>query len=587
MTTYTDVFGSETLPPAEYGYKQLTITADTTLVWPYNSDGSTSVAKVMDVSCGSGNILTLPDATLVSTGEDFLVRNVGANTLSVNNAAGVLVGTVSASTAKYFYLTDNTTTGGVYGEIAFGTGTSAVDAASLIGYGIKAVGSSLNQSHPVVTLASSLTVDSTHRSKLLAFIGGDVTFTLTDVATLGDDFFFMVRNAGTGTLTIDPAGSELIDGQLTLTVQPSESLIVFCSGIAWYSVGYGRSITYQFSQLVKDVSAGGTITLTSSEASNKLLTFTGSPASNLNVVVPSVVAVYYVYCNISTPYSVTVKTSAGTGSAVAQTQRSIVMCDGTNVQSAMSVFSNTTISVADGSAALPALNFVSQTNTGLAKFGTQGLGVSVNGTFVAEFEASRALLRQPLDYIRNKLNPTAPLTSEGTLYYDSTLHALVFYNNVGAMTVGTGDVTSAQLALKSNIASPVFTGNPTAPTPTAGDNDTSIATTAFAMNMQSPAFVGTPTVPTATAGTSTTQAASTAFAMNMQSPAFVGTPTAPTATPGTNTTQLATTAFAVQLAFQAALPVQTGNSGKFITTDGSTASWDYPPTLPIFMLGVI
>lgn len=35
------------------------------------------------------------------------------------------------------------------------------------------------------------------------------------------------------------------------------------------------------------------------------------------------------------------------------------------------------------------------------------------------------------------------------------------------------------LALKADLASPIFTGNPTAPTPTAGDNDTSIATTAF------------------------------------------------------------------------------------------------------------
>lgn len=34
-------------------------------------------------------------------------------------------------------------------------------------------------------------------------------------------------------------------------------------------------------------------------------------------------------------------------------------------------------------------------------------------------------------------------------------------------------------ALKAPLASPAFTGNPTAPTPTAGDNDTSIATTAF------------------------------------------------------------------------------------------------------------
>lgn len=35
------------------------------------------------------------------------------------------------------------------------------------------------------------------------------------------------------------------------------------------------------------------------------------------------------------------------------------------------------------------------------------------------------------------------------------------------------------IVLKADLASPVFTGNPTSPTPTAGDNDTSIATTAF------------------------------------------------------------------------------------------------------------
>lgn len=42
-----------------------------------------------------------------------------------------------------------------------------------------------------------------------------------------------------------------------------------------------------------------------------------------------------------------------------------------------------------------------------------------------------------------------------------------------------GAATKQQVDLKAPLASPVFTGNPTAPTPTAGDNDTSIATTAF------------------------------------------------------------------------------------------------------------
>jgi hypothetical protein len=55
--------------------------------------------------------------------------------------------------------------------------------------------------------------------------------------------------------------------------------------------------------------------------------------------------------------------------------------------------------------------------------------------------------------------------------------------------------------------------------------------------------------------------------------ALTGTPTAPTAAPGSSTTQLATTEFVSAAAFSAALPGQTGNSGKYLTTDGSSASW--------------
>ncbi len=63
---------------------------------------------------------------------------------------------------------------------------------------------------------------------------------------------------------------------------------------------------------------------------------------------------------------------------------------------------------------------------------------------------------------------------------------------------------------------------------------------------------------------------------SLTSPAFVGTPTAPTPALTDNSTKIATTAFAVQLAFQAALPAQTGNAGKFLSTNGTAASWNYP-----------
>lgn len=59
----------------------------------------------------------------------------------------------------------------------------------------------------------------------------------------------------------------------------------------------------------------------------------------------------------------------------------------------------------------------------------------------------------------------------------------------------------------------------------------------------------------------------------LASPAFTGNPTAPTQTTGTNNTTIATTAFVQQAAFNNTLPSQTGNAGKYVTTDGTNASW--------------
>jgi len=50
-----------------------------------------------------------------------------------------------------------------------------------------------------------------------------------------------------------------------------------------------------------------------------------------------------------------------------------------------------------------------------------------------------------------------------------------------AATTANHFVIKSQSDLKADLASPIFTGNPTAPTATAGDNDTSIATTAFVL----------------------------------------------------------------------------------------------------------
>jgi hypothetical protein len=91
---------------------------------------------------------------------------------------------------------------------------------------------------------------------------------------------------------------------------------------------------------------------------------------------------------------------------------------------------------------------------------------------------------------------------------------------------------------------------------------------------------------TRTAGDNTVNLATTSFAMNMLSPTFSGVPISTTASPGTNTTQVATCAFVAAQAFNSALPAQAGNAGKYVTTDGTNASWGsiVIPTVPDYLL---
>lgn len=96
-------------------------------------------------------------------------------------------------------------------------------------------------------------------------------------------------------------------------------------------------------------------------------------------------------------------------------------------------------------------------------------------------------------------------------------------------------------------------------TRTVGDNTTNLATTEFAT--------------TSTANEAAIRLAADNLLAPLASPALTGTPTSPTASTGTSTTQIATCAFVTATAFNAALPAQAGNAGKFVTTDGTNASW--------------
>ena len=105
----------------------------------------------------------------------------------------------------------------------------------------------------------------------------------------------------------------------------------------------------------------------------------------------------------------------------------------------------------------------------------------------------------------------------------------------------------ALLQARATLASPAFTGVPTAPTPSTADNSTKLATTAFVKaqgyltsNAVSTVF-GRSGAVVATAGDYDVSLVT--GAAPLASPTFTGTPAAPTPATADNSTKLATTAF--------------------------------------------
>lgn len=89
---------------------------------------------------------------------------------------------------------------------------------------------------------SAYTVVAADRGKLIAATTGTWSLTLTAAATLGDGFTFAVRNSGSGTITIDPNSSEQIDAAATKVLAPGDTVMVYCDGTQFATVGGGSGV---------------------------------------------------------------------------------------------------------------------------------------------------------------------------------------------------------------------------------------------------------------------------------------------------------------------------------------------------------
>ena len=388
MTTYVNPFTGLTVSPSTVSYETLSLTANTMLEWPINGNDNTPASSIIDVTATSsgtatGWLLELPPATQVSTGQSIIVRNVGSQLFTVTDNGGNTIVAVGSGIAEFIFLTDNTTVNGIWASVVFGAGTSNANAGALAGYGLTPIGLTLNQAYNVTNYYSSSALTSASRAQFEVWAGGVGAFTMPSATSVGNNWFTIIRNSGTGVLTLTPSGTDTIDGNASMQLQLTESVVVVSNGTTGFNTyAYGRSNSFAFTQLAQVVT-GGTLTLSAAQGANIIQEYSGTLTSNQIVVLPSTVQLYSLQNGTSGAYTLTFKT-AGIGSTVTvgQGQTAFVVCDGTNVYSTTSNTSSsfTSATLAPGSVTAPSLNFLGNTTTGLYLPASNQIGFAVNGT---------------------------------------------------------------------------------------------------------------------------------------------------------------------------------------------------------------
>ena len=389
--SYNSPFTGNVIQPTDVSYRAVTLSANTQLEWPINGNATDDyAARIMQVTATTAGLsLYMPPANQSSVGNDALIRNVGANTFTVKDFAGTnTIISVAAGESKYVYITANPTTTGTWGNIAFGTGTSSADAATLAGYGLVASGSTLNQSHPALTLVNAGTFGVTNRAQTSVWDGGAGTYTLPSASSLGNNWFTLFKNSGTGSMVI--SASDNIDGGSTKTFAPNESAFIVSTGATYLTVGYGVSNQFFYTSLVKAV-VTGSYTLTSSEATNTIQTYTGTLTGNVTVVYPPVVNLYVIKNSTTAGgFTFTVGTGSGTSVVIPSGQQVTLACDGTNFFNANTsqAGSITTVSLADGTVGAPALSYASEPTTGLYRAGAGQFNTAILGVVRSTLSAT-------------------------------------------------------------------------------------------------------------------------------------------------------------------------------------------------------
>ena len=226
-TDYVTPTGTETLT-------NKTLTAP--VIATISNTGTLTLPTSTDTLVGRATTDTLTNKTLTAP---VIATIVNSGTLTLPTSTDTLVGRATTDT-----LTNKTLTAPTIASANLTTALTLAGAAGSNGQVLTSAGSGLPS---WTTIASTPTVVRSARtsdtvlgtadaSTLIDITSGTFSQTFTAAATLGSGWFCYIRNSGTGVITLDPNGSETIDGLTSYEMYTGECRLVQCTGTAFFSV---------------------------------------------------------------------------------------------------------------------------------------------------------------------------------------------------------------------------------------------------------------------------------------------------------------------------------------------------------------
>jgi len=389
MPTFTSPFTGDIVLPTDVSFQALALTENTQLAWPSYvppNSGYVPLSRIINVTpSAAGYTISLPPANQGAVGTDVLFVNKGSYSFFVEDYDGGNSATISVNNAQYYYLTDNSTTAGVWNNFLYGVGSGSINANDLAGPGLTNYLGQLATTNLVVEISAPPTLAQGNLASAYVWSGGVDTITLPTSASLDNGWFILFRNNGTGTLTFVPQGTSTINGSSTATFNPNDSSTILFNKTNgnFYTVGLTNQNDTTFTAATYDVDSivGSPYSLVSNAPIiQTYVALSGTRTTNLLVTLPAITNLYVLVNNTNQnvyTLSFQITGSSQTPIVLGAGSTSLVLSD-SNFLYVLSQVGSGSFFANDGSASAPSFSFNSDTTTGMYLVSVGQLGLTAN-----------------------------------------------------------------------------------------------------------------------------------------------------------------------------------------------------------------